>query len=58
MTGAGGEPLMQSTISPPMTESDFPQPLVVRSPSVSMLKWPQTPSPTKTTPTRQVSWFF
>ncbi|XP_045482749.1 uncharacterized protein LOC123686564 isoform X1 [Harmonia axyridis] len=55
MTGAGGEPLMQSTISPPMTESDFPQPLVVRSPSVSMLKWPQTPSPTKTTPTRQVS---
>ncbi|KAJ8952637.1 hypothetical protein NQ318_020952, partial [Aromia moschata] len=56
MTGAGGEPLpMQSSISPAMTESDLPQPLVVRSPSVSLLKWPNsTPSPTKTTtPTRQ-----
>jgi hypothetical protein len=57
MTGAGGDPLplQSSAISPAMTESDLPQPLVVRSPSVSMMKWPSTPSPTKTTPTRQVS---
>lgn len=56
MTGVGGEPLpMQSSIiSPAMTENDLPQPLVVRSPSVSLMKWPSSPSPTKT-PTRQVS---
>ncbi|XP_015840525.1 uncharacterized protein LOC660922 isoform X1 [Tribolium castaneum] len=61
MTGAGGEPLpplQSSAISPPMTESDLPQPLVVRTPSVSMMKWPTTPSPTKTTPTRQVSFNY
>ncbi|KAG5894077.1 hypothetical protein JTB14_003934 [Gonioctena quinquepunctata] len=59
MTGAGGEPLpMQSSISPAMTESDLPQPLVVRSPSVSLMKWPNQPSPTKTTPTRQVSFNY
>ncbi|XP_018565505.1 uncharacterized protein LOC108906670 isoform X1 [Anoplophora glabripennis] len=60
MTGAGGEPLpMQSSISPAMTESDLPQPLVTRSPSVSLMKWPNTPSPTKTsTPTRQVSFNY
>ncbi|KAJ8934345.1 hypothetical protein NQ314_013386, partial [Rhamnusium bicolor] len=60
MTGAGGEPLpMQSTISPAMTESDLPQPLVVRTPSVSLMKWPSTPSPTKnTTPSRQVSFNY
>lgn len=58
MTGAGGEPLpMQSTISPAMTENDLPQPLVVRSPSVSMMKWP-TQSPTKTTPNRQVNFNY
>ncbi|XP_030746938.1 uncharacterized protein LOC115875570 isoform X2 [Sitophilus oryzae] len=51
MTGAGGEPPpLATTISPAITESDLPQPLVVRSPSVS-LKWP----PNKTTPSRQVS---
>lgn len=59
MTGAGGEPLMFSnTISPAMTENDLPQPLVIRSPSVSMLKWPNSPSPTKSTPTRQVSFNY
>ncbi|XP_074033267.1 uncharacterized protein isoform X3 [Leptinotarsa decemlineata] len=59
MTGAGGEPLpMQSSISPAMTESDLPQPLVVRSPSVSMMKWPSQPSPTKATPSRQVSFNY
>ncbi|XP_049820414.1 uncharacterized protein LOC109594446 isoform X2 [Aethina tumida] len=59
MTGVGGEPLpMQSSIiSPAMTESDLPQPLVVRSPSVSLMKWPSSPSPTKT-PTRQVSFNY
>ncbi|XP_076251049.1 uncharacterized protein LOC143190558 isoform X2 [Rhynchophorus ferrugineus] len=51
MTGAGGEPPpLSATISPAMTESDLPQPLVIRSPSVS-LKWP----PNKGTPSRQVS---
>ncbi|XP_063909316.1 uncharacterized protein LOC135126978 isoform X2 [Zophobas morio] len=61
MTGAGGDPLpslQSSAISPAMTESDLPQPLVVRTPSVSMMKWPSTPSPTKTTPTRQVSFNY
>ncbi|XP_060523515.1 uncharacterized protein LOC132700313 isoform X3 [Cylas formicarius] len=54
MTGAGGEPLVpSSTISPAMTESDLPQPLVVRSPSVS-LKWMPHHSP-KPIPNRQVS---
>ncbi|XP_071051641.1 uncharacterized protein [Onthophagus taurus] len=36
------------------TESDYHQPLVVRSPSVSLIKWP---SP-KNTPTRQVSFNY
>ncbi|XP_063909317.1 uncharacterized protein LOC135126978 isoform X3 [Zophobas morio] len=61
MTGAGGDPLpslQSSAISPAMTESDLPQPLVVRTPSVSMMKWPSTPSPTKTTPTRQLQVSF
>lgn len=58
MTGAGGEsPPMQSTISPAMTESDLPQPLVVRSPSVSLMKWPGQ-IPAKTTPTRQVNFSY
>ncbi|XP_056632622.1 uncharacterized protein LOC130898837 isoform X1 [Diorhabda carinulata] len=58
MTGTGGEsPPMQSTISPAMTESDLPQPLVVRSPSVSLMKWPNQ-LPTKATPTRQVNFNY
>lgn len=58
MTGAGGDPLpVQTSISPAMTESDLPQPLVVRSPSVSLMRWPSSPSPTKT-PTRQVSFNY
>ncbi|XP_066150779.1 uncharacterized protein [Euwallacea fornicatus] len=53
MTGAGGEPPPPSTtISPAMTESDLPQPLISRTPSVS-LKW--SAQANKTTPTRQVS---
>ncbi|KAI4458564.1 hypothetical protein MML48_7g00014095 [Holotrichia oblita] len=48
----GGEQFVPlTTTSPAFSESDFPQPLVVRSPSVSLLKWP---SP-KNTPSRQVS---
>lgn len=47
----GGEQFVPlTTTSPAFSESDFPQPLVVRSPSVSLLKWP---SP-KNTPSRQV----
>ncbi|XP_065170980.1 uncharacterized protein [Atheta coriaria] len=57
MTGIDHIAMQSSTtasISPPMvTESDLPQPLVVRNPSDTMLRWPTTP--TKTTPTRQVS---
>lgn len=58
MTGAGGEALpMQTAISPALTEADLPQPLVVKSPSASMMRWSQVSgerSPNKTTPTRQV----
>lgn len=54
MTGAGGEPPPPSTtISPAMTESDLPQPLITRTPSVS-LKWPSPGNPVKNTPSRQV----
>uniref|UniRef100_A0AAR5QKH1 DUF7153 domain-containing protein n=2 Tax=Dendroctonus ponderosae TaxID=77166 RepID=A0AAR5QKH1_DENPD len=56
MTGAGGEPPPPSTtISPAMTESDLPQPLIMRTPSVNV-KWPTHGiHPGKTTPSRQVS---
>lgn len=55
MTGAGGEPPpFSTTISPALTESDLPQPLVMRSPSVS-LKWPPQGNTNKNTPSRQVS---
>ncbi|KAK4883462.1 hypothetical protein RN001_006781 [Aquatica leii] len=53
MTGTVGNPLPLQSISPPMSETDLPQPLVIRSPSETLMKWPQTP--TKTTPTRQVN---
>lgn len=58
MTGASAGEMapMQSSISPAMSESDLPQPLVVRSPSVS-LKWPAD-NGTKTSPSspnRQVN---
>lgn len=52
MTGSEGHPLPLQSISPPMSESDLPQPLVIRSPNETLMKWPSTP--TKTTPTRQV----
>ncbi|XP_018326095.1 uncharacterized protein LOC108737635 isoform X2 [Agrilus planipennis] len=47
MTGASLQ-----NISPPISEPDFPQPLIDRN-TDALLKWPSTP--TKTTPTRQVS---
>ncbi|CAH1173814.1 unnamed protein product [Phaedon cochleariae] len=63
LTGAGGEPLpMQSSISPAMTESDLPQPLLVRAPEAGLMRWP--PGQTgmgasqKSTPVRQVSFNY
>lgn len=55
MTGASAAEMapMQSSISPAMSESDLPQPLVIRSPSVS-LKWPSDGA-TKTSLNRQVN---
>lgn len=54
MTGASAAEMapMQSSISPAMSESDLPQPLVVRTPSVS-LKWPSD-GVSKVSPNRQV----
>lgn len=54
MTGAESYSLPSQSISPPMSESDLPQPLVTRNPSDTLMRWPSTPTPTKTTPTRQV----
>ncbi|XP_050312955.1 uncharacterized protein LOC126747998 isoform X2 [Anthonomus grandis grandis] len=56
MTGAGvGEPPpAATTISPAMSESDLPKPLINRTPSVN-LKWPSNQNTERVTPSRQVS---
>lgn len=53
MTGTTGNPSPLQSISPPMSDTDLPQPLVIRNPSETLMRWPNTP--TKTTPTRQVN---